>query len=243
MGLGIAAVLGSTLIGTYWLYKSLPKETLIAQPQYESRLWLKVSLPLFFISAMNVILKRTDIIMLDVIVGPEAVAYYSVATRLSDLAAFGLIFVNMVATPMISELYHQGKHQELQRILTLAARGIFVLTLIISAGLVLGGKLLLGVSGNAYIVAYTPLIILLLGQAFSASIGSTGFIMSMTGLQNQAAIIVAIVAVINIVLNAILIPHFGMNGAAIATAIATCLWNLLMLPIVLKKLKLNPTIL
>ena len=242
MGLSIAAVLCSTFVGGFWLYKSLPAQVIAAAPQYDSRHWLKVSLPLFFISGMNIILKRTDVLMLDLLQGSEAVAYYSVATRLADLAAFGLIVVNMIAAPMISELYNKGNRQELQKIITLAARGIFLLTLMVTLVLIFGGKFLLGISGPQFVIAYTPLLILLAGQAVNALSGSVGFIMTMTGHQNQAAMIVAGGALLSILLNGILIPLFGLNGAAIATSITTALWNILMLIFVIKKLKLNPTV-
>jgi O-antigen/teichoic acid export membrane protein len=242
MALGVAAVLCSTLLGSYWLYKSLPDQVVRATPEYESNHWIKVSLPLFFISGMNLILKRTDVLMLDILQGAASVAYYTVATRLADLAAFGLLVVNMIAAPMISELFNKGNRQELQRIITLAARGIFVLTLMITLVLIFGGKLLLGISGSDYTIAYPALLILLAGQVVNALSGSVGFIMTMTGYQNQAAMIVAGGAVLSILLNAILIPPFGMNGAAIATAITTALWNILMLIFVMKKLKLNPTV-
>jgi O-antigen/teichoic acid export membrane protein len=191
---------------------------------------------------MNLVLKRTDILMLDLLQGPEAVAYYSMATRLADLAAFGLLVVNMIAAPMISELYNKGNRNELQKMITLAARGIFVLTLLITLILIFGGKLLLAVSGPQYVIGYVPLLILLAGQAVNALSGSVGFIMTMTGYQNQAAIIVASGSMLSILLNALLIPPFGMNGAAIATSITTALWNIAMLIFVIKKLKLNPTV-
>ncbi len=242
MGLSIAAVLCSTILGAYFLFKSMPASVLNATAEFESSHWLKVSLPLFFISAMNLVLKRTDILMLDLLQGAEAVAYYSVATRLADLAAFGLLVVNMIAAPMISELYNKGNHKELQKMITLAARGIFVLTLLITLILIFGGKLLLGVSGPQYVIGYTPLLILLAGQAVNSLSGSVGFIMTMTGYQNQAAMIIASGSVLSIILNALLIPPFGMNGAAIATSITTALWNIVMLIFVIKKLKLNPTV-
>jgi O-antigen/teichoic acid export membrane protein len=242
MGLSVIAVICSSLLGWFWLYKSLPQATYQTPAEYEPSLWLKVSLPLFFISGMNLILKRTDILMLDWLQGPIQVAYFSNAVRYADLATFGLLIVNMIAAPMISELYNKGDRKELQNIITLAARGIFVLTLLISIVLIFAGKFLLGISGPEFTVAYTPLLILLAGQAINALSGSVGFIMTMTGHQNQAAMIIAGGAVLNIILNALLIPRFGMTGSAIATSITTALWNIIMLVYVIKKLKLNPTV-
>jgi O-antigen/teichoic acid export membrane protein len=242
MGFSVFAVLGTSFLGGYWLFKSLPRGVAQTPPHYETRHWLKVALPLFFISAMSLLLKRTDVIILGIIKGPEEVGIYGIATRLADLAAFGLMVVNMIAAPMISELYSKGNRQELQKIITLSARGIFILTLLITLMMVFGGKVLLGISGQQYIAGYTPLLILLAGQVVNALSGSVGFIMTMTGYQNQAARIFALGAVVNTLLNILLTPHLGMNGSAIATAITTVLWNVIMLIFVMRKLKINPTV-
>jgi len=50
----------------------------------------------------------------------------------------------------------------------------------------------------------------------------------MTGNQNIHAVIVFFSAVINVCLNAIMIPAWGINGAAVATCITTVVWNLWM---------------
>jgi O-antigen/teichoic acid export membrane protein len=49
-------------------------------------------------------------------------------------------------------------------------------------------------------------------------------------------------ALLNVVLNAVLIPPFGLLGAAVATAIATATWNLWMLVEVHRRHGLNPTV-
>jgi O-antigen/teichoic acid export membrane protein len=50
----------------------------------------------------------------------------------------------------------------------------------------------------------------------------------MTKHQNDAALILLGAVVLNILLNLILVPSFGMEGAAIATATSTAAWNLAM---------------
>ena len=65
----------------------------------------------------------------------------------------------------------------------------------------------------------------------------------MTGLQNKAALGVGLSAVLNIVLNAIMIPLWGLEGAAIATAISTVSLAIVMSVWVYKKLSIRTTIL
>ena len=239
----IVAVVISFSLGTVWFLRALPKRVFASVKQMERSVWVRVSLPLFFISSMNLVLKRTDIIMVGAFMNFDQVSFYRIAGMLADLGVFGLVAVNAIAAPMISELYTAKKRDELQNTITLAARGIFVLTLLISLFLILFGRFILTIYSPDFQVAYLPLLILLAGQATNALTGSVGFIMTMTGHQNQAALIIGAGALANIVLNAILIPRYGLVGAAVATSISTVFWNMSMLVYVLRVLKLNPTIL
>jgi O-antigen/teichoic acid export membrane protein len=114
--------------------------------------------------------------------------------------------------------------------------------------IVLFGKTILGLFGPGFIIAYVPLVILLTGQTINAMSGSVGFLMTMTGYEKQAAWIIGTGATANIALNAVLIPLFGILGAArilgaaIATASTTALWNVAMLIFVRKRLGIDPTI-
>ncbi|MCA9836212.1 MAG: polysaccharide biosynthesis C-terminal domain-containing protein, partial [Trueperaceae bacterium] len=82
-----------------------------------------------------------------------------------------------------------------------------------------------------------------IGQAVSAFSGSVGFLMSLTGHHNQAALFVLGVLLLNVSLNFLLIPQFGMNGAAVATSASFIIWNMAALFYVLRTLKINPTVL
>lgn len=242
MMFNIVGALIAFYIGTIWLFKALPEQLHNIQPVYAGAEWIKVSLPLFFISGMHLILHQTDIIMIGVILDTEQVGFYAVASRIAGLVLFGLTAVNAIVAPMISELYSTGQYQKLQKMITLAARGIFVITLVVSLSLVILGEYILGLFGDEFVAGYMALLILLVGQAINALAGSVGFLMTMTGHQNKAAQILGVSAIINIILNVILISRFGVIGAAIATAVSTALWNILMLGYIWRRLNFNPTI-
>lgn len=242
MAINLIAVFAALVMGTVWLVKQLPEQVRDARPIYAHREWLKVSLPLLLIAGMHLILKQTDIIMLGTIRGSDEAGIYSVASRISDLVVFGLMAINTILAPMISELYSTGKNKELQRIVTLAARAIFVFTLMFSIILAVFGKFALSLFGAEFVVTYVPLLILLCGQIVNALAGSVGFIMTMTGHQNQAGAIVAVSAAVNTILNALLIPLMGLVGAAISTAFTMALWNITMLIYVQRRLGINSTV-
>jgi len=229
--------------GTFLLFRALPESSRQGQPTYAQRQWLSVSLPLLLVAGMRIILKRTDIVMLGMLRGSQDAGVYSAASRVSDLVVFGLMAVNSILAPMISELYHTGKIQELQRIIRRAARGIFAFTVTASILLAVCGKFVLSLFGTEFIIAFVPLLILLLGQTVNGLCGSVGLIMGMAGHQNEMGLIVTISAALNIIFNILLIPLFGLVGAALSTACAMALWNIAMLAYVQRRLGLNPTVL
>ncbi len=243
MVFNLIGALTAFFIGTVWLTKAMPEQLRHNPPVYAGREWLRVSLPLFFMSGMSLILNKTDIIMVGVILDSEQAGIYAVASRVAGLVVFGLTAANAIAAPMISELYSTERYQELQRMITLAARGIGAFTLVVSISLVILGQYMLGLFGEDFVIGYLPLLILLGGQAINALAGSVGFLMTMTGHQKQAAKIFGTSAILNIVANAFLIPTLGLIGAAIATAVTTALWNFMMLAYVWRRLNINPTVL
>lgn len=238
----IATIVSVFLIGTVLLRKAMPEPVRRARSAYAERRWLKVSLPLLLMAWMHLILKHTDIIMLGAIRGSDQAGIYSAASRISNLVIFALMAINAILAPMVSELYHTGRMEELQRIVTLAARAIFAFTLMVSIILALFGKFALSLFGPEFVVTYVPLLILLCGQIVNALAGSVGLIMTMTGHQNQAGAIFAVSAAVNIILNALLIPLLGLIGAAISTAFTMVLWNITMLVYVQRRLGINSTV-
>lgn len=242
MAINLIAVFAALVIGTLWLVKQLPEQVRDAQPIYAHREWLRVSLPLLLVAGMAMVLNQTDIIMLGAIRGSDEAGIYSAASRISSLVVFALMAINAILAPMVSELYHTGRMEELQRIVTLAARVIFAFTLMFSIILVVFGKFALSLFGAEFVVTYVPLLILLCGQIVNALAGSVGLIMTMTGHQNQAGAIFAVSAAVNIILNALLIPLMGLVGAAISTAVTMVLWNITMLVYVQRRLGINSTV-
>jgi len=242
MTINLIAVIATFVTGRLWLIKALPHSVREIRPLYADKKWLKVSLPLLFLAGASLVLNRTDIIMLGAILGSSKAGIYAVASRVASLVIFGLLATNAIVAPMISELYHTGKNDELQRIVTLAARGIFAFTVVVSIALAISGRYLLSLFGREFVVAYTPLLILLGGQLINALAGPVGFLMIMTDHQNQAGLIVGVSAAVNIVLNALLIPRIGLSGAAVSTAFTMVLWNMAMLFYVKRKLGISPTI-
>ena len=144
--------------------------------------------------------------------------------------------------PRISELFHSKQQEQLQNLLNAAAWFNLVFTVCVAVLLTVLGSFLLSLFGEGFSGAYIPMLILLAGQMINALAGSVGYLMILTGRQNEAATVMFFVLILNIAGNFLLIPLYGMNGAAIATGISIAFWNVLLFVRVIKSLRLNPSV-
>jgi O-antigen/teichoic acid export membrane protein len=242
MGLNVACAAAAFLLGSYWLYLSLPTAVKHASRVQLRAEWMTVSVPMLLISGANLLLQQTDIVMLGAMASKEQAGIYAVASRISALAVFGLAAANGIVAPLISSYYAQNRTDALRRLLALSAHGVFAFSLLVSVALWLAGPALLGMFGSEFVAGYAATSVLLVGQVINAGCGSVGFLMTMTKHQVAAAWILVMGAAINVVLNYVLIPPYGLLGAAWATAVSMVLWNVAMVAFVVRVLRINPTV-
>lgn len=97
-GLGLIALI-------VLLLRRVPKNVFHVAARYEPMLWVKVALPMVFMSAMYIILAKIDIIMLGNFAGAKDAGIYAATSRLTEIVGFGLAAVNSIAAPMLAEQF------------------------------------------------------------------------------------------------------------------------------------------
>lgn len=241
MSMNLIACAVSFFFAIYLLLKFTPEEIRKVKNEYIIKEWLSVAFPLFLSSCLLVINLRVDIIMVGSILGHDSVGTYAAASNIAMLTIFGLASVNAIAAPIIAELYAKKQLDKLKKMVKVAARFSLVISLPVTIVLIIWGEFFLKLYGSKFTEGYIPLVILTIAQTVNVMAGSVGFLMTMTKYQKEASMILAVTVLINVMMNYLFIPRFGITGAAIATGTATVLWNMAMLIAVNKKLNLNPT--
>ncbi|HUU29728.1 MAG TPA: flippase [archaeon] len=210
---------------SYWLGRSVSGPVKEARPLYHSRLWLTVGVGMLAVSGQFLIMNRIDILMLGLFAGKSEVGVYAVAARLAWMVTFMLEAVSAIGAPLISELFSKKSMVDLQR---LVHRMIGVSALFSAAlfgVLAFGGGFLLGIFGPEFTAGYVPLAILAAGQLFNSLTGPLGLLLTMTGHEKKLGALLFLALALNIILNYLLIPGYGMLGAAVATTAVNVLWN------------------
>lgn len=236
-----AAMIALALL-VWRLYGSVPDNTFDAEPLLFRKEWIQTSLPMVIISVTLVILVNTDILMVGMLAGTTEAGIYTASSRLAGIVVFGQITLSTVVGPMISELYSQGHMEELQDLIMRVALWIGITVIPVVLVMLVMGEWLLSMFGLNFTAGYLALVILCIGQITIASCGPVTYLMTMTGNQAVAAKILSGSVLFNIVGNALLIPLYGIAGAAVSTAATTVLWNILMVFFVNRRLSIRTDI-
>lgn len=242
IGIGLGTMLFILIVQLLLFQQGLPAAVHHTKAEYATRQWLAVALPLLFIDGSFLVLNQADTLMIGAFLNPTAVGLYSAAFKTAEWVRFILAAVNAIAAPMFASLYAQGDRAELQRLVSVIARWMFYPALAMAIGLLIFADPILGLFGPEFVAAKWAMAALIVGQLVNVGAGSVGYLLTMTGHQNQCAIVVGWSGLLNILLNWISIPHLGILGAAIATAISMSLWNIWMNRLVVKYLDVNPSI-
>ena len=238
--LGILLIL--LAIQLLFLNRLFPQEIKQVNSAIKLRHWLAVSLPLLFLDSSFMILNQTDTLLIGAMSGTKSVGIYNAASQTAGAVNIILVAVNAIAAPEFASLYAQGDISGLQRLTSTIAKWMFVPTLVIASGLILFATPVLNLFGSEFAVGKWAMIALVLGQLVNVGAGSVGYLLIMTGHQNQCAKVIGICALVNIVLNYIAIPRWGILGAGLATGLSMALWNIWLNALVVKHLNVNPSI-
>lgn len=203
---------------------------------------IRAALPFMWLGMLYLLNSRIDLLMLGSIKGARAAGIYSVASRAAELVTFFLAAANMTLAPRVARLHQEGQHQLLQRLLTAAARRILALSIPIAVLFIVAAHPLLTLLyGTRYAQGAIVLQVLAAAQFVNVVAGSTGLILNMTGNERLTAIGVGASVVLNIILNAVLIPYYAVAGAAVATACSLVAWNILLWWWIRRRLGLQST--
>lgn len=221
----IVAVIGAWIMDRAFKKKMLSAD--VVHPVSAKEI-IRISLPMMMTQSLGFFHAQSGIILLGMLRPTEDVGYYSIAVKLATFTAFALHAINSIAAPKFSELFYSGKLDELFHVARKSSKLIFWTTSPILLLLLLMGKPVLGLFfGDEFQVAYLALVFLAVGQFVNSISGSTGVFMNMVGHQKIMMKTVVVSSALNIVIGLLLIPRFGINGAAFAAMISLISLNII----------------
>lgn len=242
VGFYTLSMAAACLSSTVFLRRVLPPNYSHAVAIFEVRRWLVGAAPFLFISGMYVITTYTDILMLGILRSQEEAGIYAAVNQGAQLVLFSVMTLSLSVEPFISKFYAEARLSNLQRFLTDNARVAFFFTLPLALALIAFGHTFLSLFGPEFSEGRAALTILCLGYLTSTIFGFASHTLSMTKFERMTAVGIGAGALLNVVLNYLLIPHYGVVGAAIGTSLSFVFRNLLYSVFAKWLLGLNTTI-
>ncbi|WP_312311640.1 MATE family efflux transporter [Empedobacter brevis] len=200
---------------------------------------LKKSYPMGISGLCFFIMLSVDVFLLKKYFGSQTVAYYSIAVKLLTILSMVIVAININIAPKVSELYHSNERIKLKELLKRSQKIICIINIPIGLFLILFGKKILLIFGQNYVDAYYSMVILVIGQMIASLFGSTAITLNMIGQQQKFKFIILSATLVNICLNIVLTPKYGMIGGAISFTISLLFWNSVSFYFFLKKQKIS----
>jgi O-antigen/teichoic acid export membrane protein len=243
MGLKVISSILAFAIGAYLLYRIIPPQIKKASPEYQTSQWLPSMLSLVFIAGTGVIYTRSDVVMLGMMVGPSAVGLYAIATRLANLVLISQQVGANVLGPHVASLYANQEIKRLQALTRKSTRAVVAYALPLTLGMIVFSPWLLSIFGPDFLESRNILIVLCVSKLLNVSTGPVNLLLTMTHYERVNAVVTGVGAILNLILNFLLIPIYGPMGAALATGFTSIIANVILAIIVYRRLGINSTIL
>ena len=195
-----------------------------------------LSFPMMLSSSFALLMGWTDILMLSYFKTPKDIGIYSSALKLAAITLIVLASVNSISSPKFAEFFSKKDFKGLKDVVQKSTKLMFFTSAPVLLIFILFPKTILGIFGSEFVSGYIVLILLCIARFVNSISGSVGHLMQMTNNQNTYQFVIIIAFFINLILNILLIPEFGINGAALSSSIAMIFWNVTLVIIIKKRL-------
>ncbi|MFY7811730.1 MAG: polysaccharide biosynthesis C-terminal domain-containing protein, partial [Flavobacterium sp.] len=227
------AILITVVLETLILFKINPKKETV---NISTKELLKTATPFLFSGLFLYLLNYTNIILLEYYFNDIQVGIYNIAYKVGSVGFLVIVSVSTIITPKMAELYGKGNIIELKKLTNKATQLIAILSTPIVFILIFYSKYILSFWGTELIEGNTTLIIISIGVLLSAIAGNVDQLLNMTENQNILRNITFFSFLVNLILGLILIPIYGIVGAAISSLVTNVLINLICIYYIKKKL-------
>lgn len=197
------------------------------QVKFSSAALRQSCIPLWGAVFCNQIVAWSSLIFLGVWGSAEDVGIFAIAQRTALLTSLVLIGVNAIVAPKLSELISQSRHNEVIKIAHLAVRLSLVAALPSFIAITIYPNELLNMFGSEFTMASTALIVLAFGQLINNITGPIEAMLTMSGNESKVGRNFAVGAFLSLLLGILLIPDYGIIGAAVTQAVAVASQNLM----------------
>lgn len=203
------------------------------KPETQDKQWRdfvtvgKYSIVISLTVSVAVLLQKLDVMLLGYFATAADVGRYAVIQMVVSLIAIFNSALNQAVAPMLARFCKEGAIEEMRRLIHQHTRWVVLTSLPVFLVISFFGNQFMPIFGKDFYVGLPVVALLALSQFVLAVLSSAGFMLSMTGHHMLEFYTMLIALVCNAVLNSLLIPAYGITGAAVGTLVAVVLANML----------------
>lgn len=176
--------------------------------------WARTTTPLFLVDSFVVLLSGIDVLLVGRFVEPERVAVYFATVKTLALVHFVYYAAKVAGAKRFATLWHAGRRAELSAFVADVVTWTFRGSLIMACVVLVIGRPLLGLFGPGFTDGFPILFVMVVGVLARASVGPAETLLSMAGQQAASARVYGLTLAVALLANLILVPLWGIWGAA-----------------------------
>ncbi|HRG87773.1 MAG TPA: polysaccharide biosynthesis C-terminal domain-containing protein [Chitinophagales bacterium] len=193
-----------------------------------------------FVSVASLGIKFIDSIVIAKNFHLEFVGIYTIAAFIPNIIEAPLNSLDKIAGTKIAHAITHKDYDEVRKIYYLSSKYLLLIGGLIFVGIVTNIEFVLQLLPPKFMGGLDVVYIISLGALFSVAGGANSQIIFSSENFWKGGILLMGIALAAFLLNVILIPQFGINGAAMATAISALLYNGSKVVIVYRNFKMQP---
>lgn len=183
--------------------------------------------PFWLTGFFRILRTRIQPLLLGVVSTAASVGIFSVVTSASALGRLANASINTALRPTLAQLHDIGDSSEVGRLYVTTTRWTLSVSLPVFVFMALTSDSLLNLFGSSFTAGATALVIASSAEVVNASTGMCGAIIAMSPYNKLKVANATAWMVISLAANVIMIPLWGVTGAAIAILVSTVLINLI----------------
>ena len=237
-GLAIVYVLRMFIMLSYAFSLKKPKLRLAIPEEWKAI--LKYSTLIIVAGSVAVMILEIDMFMLGKLVSIENIAYYSVGIYIAAVIAVPARAMHQIMYPLTANYLNDRRFVELKDLYKKSSLTLYIISGLLLLLIVCNINTLYLILDPAYSKGLYVVLLISLAKLVDNILGNNNAILYNSDYYRLVLVLGVFLVILAIILNLIFIPELGINGAAIATFIASVGYALAKIIVVYKKFGMHP---
>ena len=168
------------------------------------------------------------------------VAVYGMCAYIASVIVVPSRAMHQIMYPLTAKLLNEGNFLELHKVYRQSSINLFVVSGLMALLIICNVKHLYAFIPGNYQLYMLVVFLISLAKLFENLIGNNNAILFSSKYYKSILVFGIFIVLIAVVLNLLLLPKFGLDGAAIATFVSLCSYNIIKLIFVQRKFNMQP---